>query len=199
MPGPQAGERLRFIRIRIGLCLRPLGHGLHGDGGLAGGGVHVEVTEEDLGSTGAQDTLAGFVVGLDVNGGIGGLFHGLDLGGLAVAAAHAVALAFGGLDDKVDAAIVGDGLVQLEGERGAGADDGGLGRSLHTREGRRSGQDGAAQLHNPEVEALEEVQSGDLALGAQDGLGVRAQGGFVPGEEWLSFEECREIVEAFNS
>ena len=37
-------------------------------------------------SSGAQDTLAGFVVGFDVNGGIGGLFHGLDLGGLTVAA-----------------------------------------------------------------------------------------------------------------
>lgn len=52
------------------------------------------------------------------------------------------------------------------GERGAGAGDGGLGMSLHTGEGRRRGQDGATQLHNPEVEALEEVQTGDLALGA---------------------------------
>ena len=116
MTGPRAGERLRLIRIRIGLGLRPLDHGLHGNGGLA---------------------------------------------------------------------VVGDGLVQLEGERGAGADDGGLGRSLHTREGRRSGQDGAAQLHDPEVEALEEVQAGDLALGAQDGLGICAQGSFVPGENLL--------------
>lgn len=65
------------------------------------------------------------------------------------------------------------------GERGAGADDGGLGRSLHTGEGRRRGQDGATHLHNPEVETLEEVQTGDLALGAQDGLGVCTQGGLL--------------------
>ena len=128
--GPRVGEKLRLIRIRIGLGLRPLDHGLHGDGGLAGGRVHVEVLEEDLRSPGAQDTLGGFVVGLDVDGSIGGLFHGLDLGGLAITAAHAVALAFGHLDDEVDAAVVGDGLVQFEGERGAGADDGGLGNGI---------------------------------------------------------------------
>ena len=45
--GPRAGERLRLIRIRIGLGLRPLDHGLHGNGGLAGGGVHIEVLEEN--------------------------------------------------------------------------------------------------------------------------------------------------------
>lgn len=183
--GPRAGERLWLLGIRFGLGLRPLDHGLHRDGGLAGGGVHIEVLEEDLRSACAQDTLGRFVVGLDVDGSIGGLFNSLDLGGLSVAAAHAVALAFGSLDDEVDAAVVGNGLVQFEGERGAGADDGGLGRSLHTREGRRSGQDGAAQLHDPEVEALEEVQAGDLALGAQDGLGICAQGSFVPGEDLL--------------
>lgn len=44
-------------------------------------------------------------------------------------------LAPGGLDDGVDAAVVGNGLVELEGERGAGADDGGLGRGLHSGEG----------------------------------------------------------------
>ena len=31
-------------------------------------------------------------------------------------AGHTVGLAFGGLDDQVDAAVVGEGLVQLEGE-----------------------------------------------------------------------------------
>ena len=126
MTGPQAGERLRLIRGRIGLGLCPLDHGLHGNGGIAGGGVHVEILEEDLRGACAQDTLGRFVVGLDVDGSIGGLFNSLDLGGLSVAEAHTVALAFGSLDDEVDAAVVGDGQVQLEGERGAGADDGGL-------------------------------------------------------------------------
>lgn len=64
------------------------------------------------------------------------------------------------------------------GERGAGADDGGLGRSLHVGEGRRRGQDGATQLHNPEVETLEEVQTGDLALGAAGHL-FKSDGGDV--------------------
>lgn len=46
--GPRASDRLRLLGIRIGLGLCPLDHGLHGNGGLAGGGVHVEVLEEDL-------------------------------------------------------------------------------------------------------------------------------------------------------
>lgn len=64
------------------------------------------------------------------------------------------------------------------GERGAGAGDSGLGMSLHTGEGRRRGQDGATQLHNPEVETLEEVQTGDLALGAAGHL-FKGDGGDV--------------------
>lgn len=64
------------------------------------------------------------------------------------------------------------------GERGAGAGDGGLGMSLHTGEGRRRGQDGATQLHNPEDETLEEVQTGDLALGAAGHL-FKSDGGDV--------------------
>ena len=54
MTGPRAGERLRIIRIRIGLGLRPLDHGLHGNGGLAGGGVHIKVLEGERGA-GADD------------------------------------------------------------------------------------------------------------------------------------------------
>lgn len=46
-----------------------------------------------------------------------------DGGGFAIAATHAVALAFGSLDDEVDAAVVVNGLVQLEGECGAGQGD----------------------------------------------------------------------------
>lgn len=64
------------------------------------------------------------------------------------------------------------------GERGAGAGNGDLGMSLRTGEGRRRGQDGATQLHNPEVETLEEVQTGDLALGAAGHL-FKSDGGDV--------------------
>ena len=40
----------------------------------------------------------------------------LDGNGLAVGAAYTIGLTLGGLDHKVDAAVVGQGLVQLEGE-----------------------------------------------------------------------------------
>lgn len=81
------------------------------------------------------------------------------------------------------------------GERGAGAGDGGLGMSLHTGEGRRRGQDGATQLHNPEVETLEEVQTGDLALGAAGHL-FKSDGGDVflflrnGDKPWISLGRC---------
>ena len=40
---------------------------------------------------------------------------------------HTVGLTFGGLNHEVDAAVVGEGLVQLEGEGLTLADDGGAG------------------------------------------------------------------------
>lgn len=108
--------------------------------------------------------MLALVVGLDIDNIRTRLLNGLDLDGLAVAAGHAVALAFGCLDDKVDAAVVGKGLVQREGERRVGADDGGGRRRFHSGEGRRHQHQLAAELHDPEVEPLEKVQFGDLSL-----------------------------------
>ena len=66
------------------------GQHLHRHGSLAGGEVDEEVLEEDLRSTGAQSAVLGLVGCLDVDDGIGGLFHLEDLDGPAIAAAHAV-------------------------------------------------------------------------------------------------------------
>ena len=129
--------------------------------------------------------MLALIGGLDVDGIGAGLFDIHNLDSLAVTTGDTIALAFGGLDDKVDAAIVGDGLVQLEGEGRAGAHDGGGGRSLHAGEGGGHQHDVAAQFHDPEVEPLEQVQTGNLAFGAQNGLGVLTQGELVPGEDLL--------------
>ena len=53
-------------------------------------------------------------------------------------AGHTVGLAFGGINHEVDAAVVGEGLVQLEGEGLTLADDGGAGGVLHNDELGRS-------------------------------------------------------------
>ncbi len=81
-----------------------------------GGAVDVVVAEEDLRGGSAGGAVLGHVVRTDVDGLGGGLFHEFDAGGLGMGAGHTVRLAFGGLDDQVDAAVVGEGLVQLEGE-----------------------------------------------------------------------------------
>ena len=74
--------------------------------------------------------MLALVVGFDVDGIGAGLLDSLDLDGLAVAARHTVALAFGCLDDEVETPVVGKGLVQRKGERRVGADDVGGRRSL---------------------------------------------------------------------
>lgn len=96
----------------------------HGAGLLAGAGVDVVVAEEDLRCCDAGGSVLGHIVGTDVDGGVGGFLDHLDGRGLGVSSAHAVRLTFGGLDDQEDTAIVGKGLVQLEGEGVALAHDG---------------------------------------------------------------------------
>ena len=99
-----------------------------------------------------------------------------------MSAAHAVGLSFGGLDDQVDAAIVGGGLVQLEGEGLALAGDGGAGGILHAKQRRRSGHRLAAAGDDPVVETGEKVRAADLGLGVQDAAGLLREGQLVPGE-----------------
>ena len=74
---------------------------------------------------------------MDVDGCIGGFLNELDVGGLAVGTGDTVGLAFGGLDHQEDAAVVGEGLVELEGEGVTLADYGGGGGALYAQEGRR--------------------------------------------------------------
>ena len=107
-------RRLRFAASGCGCS--PLALRKHGAGLLAGAGVDVVVAEENLRGRGAGSAVLGHVVRTDVDSIGGGLFHELDAGGLGMGAGDTVGLAFGGLDDQVDAAVVGEGLVQLEGE-----------------------------------------------------------------------------------
>ena len=101
---------------------------------------------------------------MDVDGGIV-----LDAGGLAVSAGDTVGLAFGGLDYQEDAAVVGEGLVKLEGEGVTLADDGDGGRVLHTQEGGRYKNRLAAAGDDPVVQAGEQV--GGEILAAKDIVG----------------------------
>jgi len=86
---------------------------------------------------GAGSTVLGHVVGTDVDGGCGGFLNELDAGDLAVGAGDTVGLAFGGFDDQEDAAVVGKGLVEFEGEGVTLAHDGGGGGILQAQEGGR--------------------------------------------------------------
>lgn len=103
---------------------------------------------------------------MDVDGGIGGILNEFDAGGLSVGAGDTVGLAFGGLDDQEDAAVVGEGLVELEGEGVTLAYDGGGGRVLHTQEGGRYENRLAAAGDDLVVQAGEQVGAGDFGTGA---------------------------------
>ena len=124
----------RWLRLSAGSGCGPGGFREHDARLLTGGGVDVVVAEEDLGRGLIGGTVLGHIVSTDVDGRGGGFLYHLDGRGLAVGAAHAVGLTFGSLDDQVDAAVVGEGLVQLEGEGLALADDGGAGRVLHAEQ-----------------------------------------------------------------
>ena len=64
-----------------------------------------------------------------------------------------VGLTFGGLNHEVDAAVVGEGLVQLEGGGVTLADDGSGGGILHAQEGGRYENRLAAAGDDPVVQA----------------------------------------------
>ena len=174
-------RRLRFAASGCGCS--PLALRQHGAGLLAGAGVDEVVAEEDLRGRSAGSAVLGHVVRADVDGIGCGLFHELDAGGLGVGASHTVGLSFGGLDDQVDAAVVGEGLVQLEGEGLTLADDGGAGGVLHTDELGRSHGRLAAAGDDPVVETGEQVGAGDLGLGAKDAAAFLREGQLVPGED----------------
>lgn len=159
-PGREAELPRRLTTVHDGV----LGLGQRRDGALSGRAVDEEVAEEDLRSSSAEGAVLGLVVGLDVDCGIGRLFDHLDLGGLCMSAGHTVALAFGGLDHEEDTAVVGQGLVELEGERLVGADHGRGGWRFHTNEAPRGDHHLAAAGDNPEVQTGEQVGTEILAL-----------------------------------
>ena len=100
---------------------------------------------------------------MDVDGGIGGFLNEFDARGLSVGAGDTVGLAFGGLDDQEDAAVVGEGLVELEGEGVTLAHDGGGRGVLHAQEGGRHENRLAAAGDDPVVPAGEQFGGGDLS------------------------------------
>ena len=127
--------------------------------------------------------MLGDVVGADVHigGGRGG--DQFDLYGLAVGAGDNVGLAFGGLDDQEDAAVVSEGLVQLEGEGVTLADDGGAGGVRYPQEGGRYENRLAAAGDDPVVQAGEQVGAGDLGAGAEDTAALLGESQLVPGKD----------------
>lgn len=100
-------------------------------------------------------------------------------------AGHTVRLALGGLDDQIDAAVVGQRLIQLEGEGVTLSHDGGAGRVLDAQESRRHNHRLAAASDNPVVQAGEQVGSGDLGTGAEDAAALLRERELVPGENVL--------------
>lgn len=83
------------------------------------------------------------------------------------------------------AAVVGQRLIQLEGEGVALTHDGGAGRVLDAQEGRRHNHRLAAAGDNPVVQAGEQVGSGDLGAGAQDAAALLRERELVPRENVL--------------
>ena len=75
-----------------------------------------------------MENYAPHVVGADIHGSGGGLLDHLDGNGLAVGAAYTIGLTLGGLNNQEDAAVVGQRLIQLEGESVTLAHDGGAAR-----------------------------------------------------------------------
>ena len=170
------GRKARGLVAGLPLALRQ-----HGAGLLAGVAVDEVVAEEDLRRSGVGSTVLGHVLRADVYRGGIRLFNEFHGGSLGVGASHTVGLALGGLDDEVQAAVVGRLLVQLEGEGLTLAHDGGAGGILHAHQLRRSHLGLATAGDNPVVEAGEQVGTGDLCLGAQDAAPLLREGRRVPG------------------
>ncbi len=163
------------------LLLAQLGLGQHFSGLLTGGGVHVEVLEEDLGATGGRSATFGVVLGLDVDGRGHWSVRVIEGRSLAVGAGDTVALGFGGLDDEFQVGDIAGNVCQGEGHRGCSEGDSRLCRSLNAGEVRHGGHNATAAVHDPVVEPHEEVRTGDLGLGAGLRLHHRQRLEYVPG------------------
>lgn len=87
---------------------------------LTGGGVDIEVLEEDLGKTGGRSTALGVVLCLDVDGRVHGGVRVIEGGRLAVSTGDTVALGLGSLDDELKVGHAVGNARQGEGHRGAG-------------------------------------------------------------------------------
>lgn len=114
-------------------------------------------------------------------------------------ASDAIGLAFGGLNHEVDATVVSEDLVQLEGEGVTLTHDGGAGRILHARERRRNNHQLAAASDNPVVQAGEQVRPRNLGAGAQDAAALLGKREFVPGKDLLIGERLPHRGQALEN
>ena len=87
---------------------------------LTGGGVDVEVLEEDLGQTGGRSAALGVVLGLDVDGRGDRSVRVIEGSSLAVSTGDTVALGFGSLNDELEVGHAVGNARKGEGHRGAG-------------------------------------------------------------------------------
>ena len=183
--GTAVGAGVAATALGLG-SLSPVGGPLalrqHGTGLLTGSAVNEVVAEENLRGSGTGSTVLGYVVSVDVNDSVAGLFHHLDGNSLVVGAGDTVGLAFGSLNHEEDATVVGQILVQFEGEYIAVANQGGAGGILNTHQCRRVYKGSSATGYDPIVQAGEQVGARDLGLGAKHRAALLREGEFIPGE-----------------
>ena len=163
--------------------LGQLGLGENVTGFLTGSGVYVEVLEEDLRVAGIGSAALVVVGTLDVDG---RGHRGVRISegcGLAIGTGDTVALRLGSLDDELQVGHIAGDSGQLERHLGRAENDGRSIRSDNAGEGRRSGHDLTAAVHDPIVESHKEVRTDDLRLGTQDGLALCGIGRGIPGED----------------
>ena len=180
------------------LLLAQLGLGQHFSGLFTGGGVRVEVLEEDLGATGGRSATLGVVLGLDVDGRGLGSVRIIEGRSLAVGAGDTVALGFGGLDDEFQVGDIAGDVCQGEGHRGCSEGDSRLCRSLNAGEVRNCGHNLATAVHDPVVEPHEQIIARNLGFGAENVLALSGVGRCIPGEYLLVGETLpglRELLE----
>ena len=103
---------------------------------LTGGGVDVEVAEEDLRVAGGRGSVLRIVVGLDVDGRGHGCLQAGEGCGLAVGAVHAVALGLGSQDHELEVRHRVRNAVQGECHRAGAEGDGSGCRGSDAGEGR---------------------------------------------------------------
>lgn len=163
--------------------LGQLGLGEDVSGLLTGSGVDVEVLEEDLRVAGVGSAALVVVGALDVDCRSDRGVRISEGCGLAIGTGDTVVLRLGSLDDELQVGDIAGDFSQGEGHLGAGEDDGRSGRRFDAGEGRGSLHDVSTTVDYPVVQPHEEVGTGNLGFGAENGLALSRVGGCIPGKD----------------